>query len=114
MKTRTTLATVALLAAALTACSPEAPDPEPNAPATSSAPAVDPAQARQDCVDAVADLEPNDEGEVPSEPVPDACADLSSSDYLDAYMDGIEQSNQQGIDDLQDAIDKASQAAEDQ
>jgi hypothetical protein len=108
---RTRLTAAALTAAALlalTACSSDtsqdkpADKPSTSAPAT---PALSKAQLAQQCTDAVAALTPNADGEVPSEPVPAECAQLSSSEYLDAYMDGISQSNQQGIDDLQDAID---------
>jgi ABC-type glycerol-3-phosphate transport system substrate-binding protein len=112
---RARITTVAVLAAlTLTACSSsDSSDDKPSKPATTSAaPTADPAEARQTCVDAVAALPADENGEVPSEPVPDACKTLNASDYLDAYMDGIEQSNQAGRDALQDLIDEASEDAQ--
>lgn len=108
-------ACAALLAlAALTGCSstdstnkPSTPTPTPTVTHT-----VDQAAARQACADAVAALPADTNGQVPSEPVPDECKTLSDSDYLDAYMDGIQQSNQEGRDALQDLIDQASQSAQ--
>lgn len=45
-------------------------------------------------MEAVAQVAAETEGaEVPSEPVPDECASLSESEYLDAYMDGIQEAN---------------------
>ncbi|MFD3749737.1 hypothetical protein ACFWVT_05630 [Streptomyces cyaneofuscatus] len=106
MRTRTT-ATAILLLAILTACSTES-TPEPAA-TTSAAPADDKATTVQACIDAVAELPAGDDGSVPSEPVPAECAGLSDGEYLDAYMDGIEQSNKQGQQDLQDLIDDAAE-----
>jgi len=110
-------ATPVLLALALATagCSSNSTDDKPSKPTTaaaSSTPTIDQAAARQACVDAVAAIPADDNGEVPSEPIPDECASLSQADYLDAYMDGIEQSNQEGRDALQDLIDKASRSAE--
>ncbi|MEW2570481.1 hypothetical protein [Streptomyces sp. NPDC047070] len=116
MHARTALAAALLaLAAATAGCGSDSSNDEPSKsdkPAASASPSVDEAAALQACVDAVADIPAGDNGEVPSEPVPDECADLDEGDYLDAYMDGIEQSNEQGRDDLQDAIDEASKASQ--
>ncbi|RLV66341.1 hypothetical protein STAN_1862 [Streptomyces sp. CBMAI 2042] len=107
MRTRTAT-TVILLLAALTGCSAESGTPEPAA-TTSAAPTADKAATVQACVDAVAGLPAGEDGSVPSEPVPAECAGLSDGEYLDAYMDGIEQSNKQGQQDLQDLIDGAAE-----
>jgi hypothetical protein len=116
MRTRTALPAVLLTLAALTAgCSNSDQPSKPAKPASTSAtptPTVDAAAARQACVDAVAAIPAGDNGEVPSEPVPDDCKALSDSEYLAAYMDGIEQSNQNGRDALQDLIDEASKTAQ--
>ncbi len=117
MNTRTTAATVLLALAAFTAgCSSDnTTGDKPTAtatPAASPTPTIDQAAARQACVDAVAAIPADDNGEVPSEPVPDECQTLTDGDYLDAYTDGIQQSNQDGRDALQDLIDEASQSAE--
>lgn len=102
MRTRY-LAAAAITAAllALTACSsPQAkPAPAPTVTVTAT-PSLSQAQHRALCVDAVADLEPNANGEIPSEPVPTECQPLSERDYIDAYMRGILQRNQENIDEL--------------
>jgi hypothetical protein len=107
MRTRTALAT-ALLALALGAagCSSDSSDSKPAKSTRQPAAAtVDAAAARQACVDAVAALPANDDGEVPSDPIPGACKSLSKSDYVDAYMDGVEQGNQAARDDMQACLD---------
>lgn len=97
---RTTTVTLLLLAAALTACTSSDPAPAPDKPAaTSAAPTVDQATLVQQCVDAVALITPSADGSVPSEPVPAECADLSDSDYLDAYYDGLAQANKAALND---------------
>lgn len=111
----TTIAILLTLAAATAGCSSDTTDSKPDKPAAvtaSATPTVDEATARQACVDAVAAIPADANGEVPSEPVPDACASLDEDAYLDAYMDGIEQANQAGRDALQDLIDDASEAAQ--
>jgi hypothetical protein len=116
MHARRAAVAVLVALAAVTACSSsDSTDGKPSKtdqPAASSTPTIDEAEARQACVDAVADIPADDNGEVPSEPIPDECASLTDGDYLDAYMDAIEQSNQEGRDALQDAIDEASEAAQ--
>ncbi|SCK20175.1 hypothetical protein YUYDRAFT_02094 [Streptomyces sp. ScaeMP-e48] len=107
MRTRTAAASI-LLAATLTACSTAPSTPEP-ATTTSAAPTADTATTVQDCIDAVAEIPAGPDGSVPSDPVPAECADLSDSEYLDAYMDGISQSNQDGIDDLEQQIEDATE-----
>ncbi|MFD3640971.1 hypothetical protein [Streptomyces griseus] len=106
MRTCTAAAAV-LLVAALTACSAETSTPEPTT-TTSAAPKVDKATTVKACVDAVGELPADEDGSVPSDPVPAECADLSDSEYLDAYMDGIQQSNKQAQQELQDLIDDAA------
>ena len=103
-----------LLAAGATACSSsDSPEPTRTAQTTVTAPApLSKAEQTQQCVDAVASLTPNEAGEVPSEPTPAPCAPLTDSEYLDAYMDGIAQSNKAGQDELQRKIDEASEAAQ--
>ncbi|MFJ9887167.1 hypothetical protein ACIQRW_15035 [Streptomyces sp. NPDC091287] len=107
MRTRTAAASI-LLAAALTACSAETSTPEPAA-TTSAAPKVDKATTVKACVDAVAELPAGPDGSVPSDPVPAECTDLSDSEYLNAYMDGINQSNREGIADLEQQIEDATE-----
>ncbi|MFM9542308.1 hypothetical protein [Streptomyces turgidiscabies] len=115
MNARTAAVTVLLALAAFTAgCSSDSTTDKPAAtatPAASPTPSIDQAAARQACVDAVAAIPADDNGEVPSEPVPDECKALTDGDYLDAYMDGIGQANQDGRDALQDLIDEASSEA---
>lgn len=117
MHARTAACTALLALAALTAgCSSSDQPSKPEKPSSTATaaptPTVDAAAARQACVDAVAAIPADDNGEVPSDPIPDDCQALSSSDYLDAYMDGIEQSNQDGRDAMQDLIDEASKSAQ--
>lgn len=112
---RATAAALLALALGAAGCSSQSDDGKPSEPTTaaaSSTPTVDEAAVRQACVDAVANIEADANGEVPSEPVPDECSSLSQADYLRAYMDGIRQSNQEGRDALQDLIDEASRSAE--
>ncbi|MGW9597383.1 hypothetical protein ACWHLZ_44785 [Streptomyces chartreusis] len=116
MRIRTAIAAAAIFTTALAGCSPGSSDDKPSKPATSAAPsptaAVDPAAARQACVDAVAAIAGDDSGEEPSEAVPAECQALGDSDYLDAVLDATRQSNQQGRDALQELIDEASEAAQ--
>lgn len=107
MRTRTAAASI-LLAATLTACSAETSTPEP-ATTMSTAPAADKATTVKACVDAVAGLPAGPDGSVPSDPVPTECTDLSDSEYLDAYMDGIAQANREGIADLEQQIEDAAE-----
>lgn len=115
MNTRTATCAALLALAFLTAgCSNDNTTDQPSSAQSTTAaatPTVDQAAARQACVDAVAAIPVDENGEVPSEPIPDECAELSEGDYLDAYMDGIQQSNQDGRDALQDLIDEASENA---
>jgi hypothetical protein len=116
MRTRTATITCLLALAVTTGCSSDSDDKPADPPATSAvaspAAPLDQATARQACVEAVAEIPAGDNGEVPSEPIPEECTTLSASDYLDAYMDGIEQSNQEGQDALQDLIDQATESAQ--
>jgi hypothetical protein len=113
MHARTTACAALLALAALTTgCSSQSSD-EPDKPTSTTAtatatPAADSAADRQACVDASkAAVEADNDDTKPAE-----CEGLTESDYLDAYMDGLEQHNQEGRDALQDAIDEASEAAQ--
>ena len=109
MNTRTAVAAIAVLAATLTACSgndsADSDKPRPTATAAASKPAPDPAQTRQDCVDAVKEAIDADPGTDDLEP-PAECASLSDSDYLDAYMDGLQAHNKAGRDALGGSTDQ--------
>jgi hypothetical protein len=116
MHTRT-MAAAGLLAAGLllTGCSSGSggtDKPTPAATITSAAPTLSHADLIQACVDAVAGVPADDDGSVPSEPRPGPCTGLPEDEYLDAYMDGIQQSNQAGRDGLSTAACRA--AIEDQ
>jgi predicted component of type VI protein secretion system len=94
---RTRLLAVALLLAAVTACS-SGGDAEPVKTVTATAsPSPDKAQVTADCVDAVAERAKESEGEVPFDPTPAPCAPLSDSEYLDAYYDGLAQANKDAL-----------------
>uniref|UniRef100_UPI003F495FC0 hypothetical protein n=1 Tax=Streptomyces chartreusis TaxID=1969 RepID=UPI003F495FC0 len=114
MRIRTAIAAAAILTTALAGCSPGSSNDKPSATPAAPSPtaAVDPAAARQACVDAVAAIAGDDSGEEPSEAIPAECQALSDSDYLDAVLDATRQSNQQGRDALQNLIDEASEAAQ--
>lgn len=113
MRTRHTTAaalTAATLLLTITGCSSDSGDAKPTKTVTAPAsPTADKAAATAQCIDAVAQIPADDDGSVPSEPVPTECSALTDSEYLDAYMDGISQSNRDGIADLQDAIDDAAE-----
>ncbi|MFG2515978.1 hypothetical protein [Streptomyces sp. NPDC048584] len=119
MRTRTTLAAVLLALAALTAgCSSDSSSDTPAA--TTSAPppslTVDPAEARQACVDAWAETisnRPDDfNAEADTDTEPAECDGLPQDEWTDRYMDGLQQANQAGRDALQDLIDEASEEAQ--
>lgn len=111
MRTRTA-ATAILLAATLTACSSSDPAPEKPA-ATSSAPELSKAETLAQCVDAVAAMlseRPADfDPETDSDPKPAECDAVPEGEYLDAYMDGLSQHNQEGIADLEQQIEDAAE-----
>ncbi|MEU9861316.1 hypothetical protein AB0D99_10590 [Streptomyces sp. NPDC047971] len=106
-------ATAALLA--LTGCSSQTSDNSPPTAPTTTAPALSAAEQREACVDAwaatigarPADFNP----ETDTDPTPDACTSLSESDSLDAYMDGLQQTNKAGQDAFKKAIEDAASAA---
>jgi hypothetical protein len=121
MRNRTTAsAAVAagILLATLTACGGSSTEDKPTTPATTAAatPTLDAAEVTQQCVDAVAetignraaDFDPEND----SDPKPPECDALGEDEYLDAYMDGLSQSNQQGLEDLRDQIDGAAEQDE--
>lgn len=112
MRARTAACAVLVVLAAVTGCSSDSNDDRGTDQPTTTAPAAAAADTYQACVDAVAAIPADDSGQVPSDPVPEACADLDEGDYLDAYMDGIAQSNQAGRDALQDLLDEASANAQ--
>jgi Flp pilus assembly protein TadD len=109
----------AALLLALTACGtadnpPAAPSDKGGAEASTAPPTLSAAQQRKACVDAWAatiGARPTDfNSETDTDPTPDACAGLPESDSLDAYMDGLQQSNKAGQDALQKAIEDAASA----
>ncbi|MEV7871493.1 hypothetical protein AB0P17_36585 [Streptomyces sp. NPDC088124] len=116
MRIRTTTLAATLLLVTLTGCSGDS-DPAPTetatATATSTAPALSKAEITQQCIDAVAAVisqRPADfDPEADTDPQPAECDALSETDYLDAYMDGLQQSNQDGRDALQRQIDEAAE-----
>ncbi|MBL3669065.1 hypothetical protein JL475_24340 [Streptomyces sp. M2CJ-2] len=118
MRTRTALAAALLALAALTAgCSNDSSDDKPAAATTAPQPpaaTIDPAEARQACVDAWADTisdRPADfDPEADSDTEPAECEGLPEDEWTDRYMEGLEQSNQAGRDALQDLIDEAETA----
>ncbi|WPB88705.1 hypothetical protein [Streptomyces malaysiensis] len=60
----------------------------------SATPAAEKAETTRRCVDAIADrAAAHKGGAVRSHPVPEPCARLSDADYLDAYMEGLEQAH---------------------
>ncbi|MEV4974435.1 hypothetical protein [Streptomyces scopuliridis] len=117
MRIRTTTLAAALLLVTLTGCS-SGSDPAPTetvtATTTPTAPALSQAEITQQCIDAVAaaisqrsaDFDPKTD----TDPQPTECDGLSETDYLDAYMDGLQQSNQAGRDELQRQIEEAAEA----
>lgn len=98
---RHTAATAVLLLVTLTACSSSDPAPAPTVTATETkTPELSKTEQTQACVDAVADVistRPEDfDSETDSDPKPEECNTLSDSEYLDAYMDGLFESNRRG------------------
>lgn len=101
---RTTLA--AALAAGLltlTGCSSssDAPSPAPTVTTTvTQPPALSKAEQTQACIEAVADVitaRPADfDPETDSDPKPAECDSVPDDEYLDAYMDGLQLSNERG------------------
>ncbi|MFD5370810.1 hypothetical protein [Streptomyces sp. NPDC127103] len=120
MRRHTTAALAAAsLLLALTACGtadnpPASPSDKGGTEASTAAPALSAAEQRKACVDAWAatiGARPTDfNAETDTDPTPDACAGIPESDSLDAYMDGLMQSNKAGRDELQKAIDDAASA----
>lgn len=115
-QTAVAVAVVLLLAGAAVGCSDSGGDEPASKPSTATSspvekPAVSKEEAAQACTDAVAKLEPDEDGGVPFEPVPADCAALSDSEYLDAYTAGINQSNQEGIEDLERLLEEAEASA---
>ena len=104
-----------LLALTLTACS-SSEEPATNKPTpatTTAAPTttapVDTAAATAACIEAVRqslkDIPDGQDLERPAE-----CEPLDDSAYLEAYMKGLQQRNQDGRDELQRQIDEAASA----
>ncbi|MEU3426607.1 hypothetical protein [Streptomyces gardneri] len=119
MRRLTTAALTAGLLLALTACGtadnpPATPASKPGAEAATSSPTLSATEQRKACVDAWAatiGARPTDfNPETDSDPTPDACATIPESDSLDAYMDGLQQRNKAGQDELQRQIDEAASA----
>lgn len=97
----TAITAAALLA--LAACNSDSDPKPPRATRTPSAATTEPAPSKAEmtaqCTAAVAALPPGPDG-VPFTPTPPPCAGLSDHEYLNAYMDGIAQANQNGRDAL--------------
>ncbi|WP_330349592.1 hypothetical protein [Streptomyces sp. NBC_00582] len=110
---RTSIAILATACLALAACSASGDsDDKPKAPAssaTSSAPTLSAAEARQACVEAWAETiasRPDDfNAETDEDVEPSACKGLPEGDYTDMYFEGLQQANKQGREDLQACID---------
>lgn len=116
MRTRTAIASLAVaLLLGLTACGTTAKPDQPAATATTTTSTLSADEQRQACVDAIAatiSARPSDfNPDTDSDPKPDACATIPEDDYLDAYMDGLQQSNKAGLDELEKAIEDAASAA---
>ncbi|MGW1814083.1 hypothetical protein ACWCQM_11055 [Streptomyces sp. NPDC002125] len=116
MRTNLTVAAIAAgILLTLTACGGSTTEDKPATPATTAAatPTLDAAEVTQECIDAVAatvGARPDDfDPENDSDPKPDACKSLSEDEYMDAYMDGLTEANKQGLADLQDQIDEATE-----
>lgn len=116
MRTRTAAAITATLLLALAGCSTTSADPKPATVTVTASPRLSKTEQTQHCVDAVADVATGSEGTstdgVPFEPTPAPCLELTESEYLDAYMDGILQHNRINIEEAQREIEEASRAAE--
>ncbi|MGW6557902.1 hypothetical protein [Streptomyces hydrogenans] len=104
-----------LLALTLTACSSseEPATDKPTASATTAAPTttapVDLTAATEACIEAVRQsLKTTPTGEDLERPT--ECEPLDDSAYLEAYMKGLQQRNQDGRDELQRQIDEAASA----
>ncbi|MFH8717252.1 hypothetical protein [Streptomyces zaomyceticus] len=119
MRRLTSPALAAAFLLALTACGtadnpPATPSDKGGAEASTASPTLFTVEQRQACVDAWAatiGARPTDfNPETDSDPAPDACNGIPESDWLDAYMDGLQQSNKAGQDSLQKAIDDAASA----
>ncbi|MGW6743769.1 hypothetical protein ACWGDX_24125 [Streptomyces sp. NPDC055025] len=116
MRTTTAAIATALLLATLTACgSDSSPAPAETVTATATAsPALSQAEITQQCIDAVAEVvsqRPADfDPETDTDPQPTECNGLSETDYLDAYMDGLSQSNQAAIEERERQRGEAAEA----
>ncbi|MFE0699133.1 hypothetical protein [Streptomyces sp. NPDC058872] len=103
--TATALATTLLL---LTGCSSGSNDPKPPAPTTTAT--VDTEAAAQACTNAVyAAIQ--DAKTATDLPKPPECASMAEADYLQTVLAVIQQTNQDGQDALQKAIEDAASAA---
>ncbi|MER7873541.1 hypothetical protein ABTY63_08240 [Streptomyces solisilvae] len=94
MRTRTVeAAAVIAISLLLTGCSTGGGAREKITPSATPA-AAEKAETTRRCVDAIADrAAAHKGGAVRSHPVPEPCARLSDADYLDAYMEGLEQAH---------------------
>lgn len=114
MRRLVTAALAAALLLGLAACGTTATPDQPAATATTATPTLSADEQRKACVDAIAatiSARPSDfNPDTDSDPKPDACATIPEDDYLDAYMDGLQQSNKAGQDALQKAIEDAASA----
>ncbi|MFJ4837164.1 hypothetical protein [Streptomyces sp. NPDC088746] len=114
-RTTTAAITAGILLATLTACSGSSTEDKPTTPATTAAatPTLDAAAATQQCVDAIAETISNRavdfDPENDSDPKPPECDAVPEDEYLDAYMDGLNQSNRDALQDRQEQRDKEAE-----
>ncbi|MER6098353.1 hypothetical protein ABT154_21345 [Streptomyces sp. NPDC001728] len=107
MRRHTAVAATLLLA--LVGCSGQEASTTPTPAVATTEPGVFPAEQRQVCVDAWAVTignRPDDfNPETDTDPTPEACTGIPESDWVDAYMDGLFQSNRAARDAAQERSD---------
>jgi hypothetical protein len=111
MRTRTTILAL-LLTAGLAGCSSGGGEAEPKETVTATvteSPKLSAEEARAACVEAWAatiGARPDDfNPETDSDPEPEACKGLPEDEWTDRYMEGLQQSNQENRDEMQDCLD---------
>lgn len=104
----------ATLTLALTGCSSQKADNKPTPAATTTEAGIFPAEQREACVDAwavtISDRPADFDPETDTDPTPAACTGIPESDSLNAYMEGLMQSNRAGQEDMRRRIDEAASA----
>jgi hypothetical protein len=102
----------AILLACLTACTDNGAEPAPAVTAVTIA--TPKADIVAQCTDEVADIITNRpdgwDPDTDEDAKPQVCGGLTDSEYLDAYMDGLQQSSKDARDALQEQIDEAATA----